>query len=85
MLSRAERKSRYSCVLWGRGCSGGLRWRVGLLSRSMVSVSMISPLEEEWVREEVGIGSDFVTVDFEVSFWNSRCVRLEYTVFSRFT
>jgi hypothetical protein len=85
MLSRAERKSRYSSVFWGRGCGGGLRWRVGLLSRSMGAVSMISWLEEDGVREEVGIGSDFMVVDLEVSFWSSRCIRLESTVFSRFT
>ena len=85
MLSRAERKSRYSWVLWDRGCGGGLRWRVGLLSRSIASMSTVSRLEEEWVREEVGFGSDFVIVDFEVSFWIRRCVRLESTVFSRFT
>jgi hypothetical protein len=46
---------------------------------------MVSWLEGEWVREEVGIGSDFMAVDFEVSFWSSRCIRLESTVFSRFT
>jgi hypothetical protein len=72
-------------VLYWWGCGRGLRGRVGLWSRSMGLMSMISRWEDECRRDDGGCGCGFVDAGFEVSFWISRGIRLEYTVFSRFT